>query len=48
MMSAVWRVPMPASLPLARGQVRAPAAWQLGAMGGRAQRGAGWEVDRQQ
>lgn len=48
MMSAVWRVATPASLHLARGQVRAPAAWQLEARGERAQRGAGWEVDRQQ
>ena len=45
---AVCRVLTPASPPLVRGQVRAPVALQQGAMGERAQRGAGWEGDRQQ
>lgn len=48
MVRAVRRVPIPASPPLARGQVRAPGALRQGAMGEKAQRGAGWEGDRQQ
>lgn len=45
---AVWKVPSSASLWLVKGAGESPCVSWQGAMGERAQRGAGWEGDRQQ